>query len=857
MERRKLTKEDLDRVRHIEGFPIGKDEDIVALSDAPYYTACPNPFIEDFIRENGTPYDEATDDYHREPFAADVSEGKNDSLYNAHSYHTKVPYKAIMRYILHYTNPGDIIFDGFCGSGMTGVAAQKCGNPDVEFQTVVEGEMPQIQWGTRRAILNDLAPAATFIAHNHNAGFDIELFEQEADRVLKQCRKKFGWVYETTAPKNAERSLFDTDEPAIISNTVWSSVLICPNCSEDVVFYTHGVDDEGKVKNSFFCPHCHTEILKSKAVRKEETYYDELLGETVTRAAQVPVFKIYRYNGKKYQEPLNDFDFDTIEKVNSISLAEQQIPTQKMMFKDGKWGDIYRSGYHKGYSYAHHFYTKRNLLVLSELYNLIMEVQDLRVRHMLLFTLTGCMSRLNRTNKWLPSLNLAPGPITGMLYIPSLYPELNVFNGFRNKVDDIAKYYVASKFERNQVAITTQSSNSNRNVPANSIDYIFIDPPFGDNIMYSESNFLWEVWLKVFTSAKTEAIISTTQKKSLVDYQELVEECFAEFYRILKPNRWMTVEFHNSKNAVWNAIQQALLHAGFIIADVRTLDKKQGSFKQVTTNGAVKQDLVISAYKPRDGFKAEFLKQVGTEESAWLFVRQHLGNIPVVVVKNGGIEVIAERQGYLLFDRMVAYHIMQGLPVPIDATSFYKGLDDRFLKRDGMYFLPEQVNEYDSVRIEKDLEPVQLSFIVSNEKTAISWLYAQLDTPQTYAELQPKFMQEVRSIDKFEAMPELSVLLEENFLQDDKGRWYIPDITKEADMAKLREKSLLKEFDGYLATKGKLKLFRSEAIRAGFAKLWKEKNYKLIVDTAERLPEQVIQEDDKLLMYYDISLGRI
>ena len=55
MERRKLTKEDLDKVRHIEGFPIGKDEDIIALSDAPYYTACPNPFIEDFIRENGTP----------------------------------------------------------------------------------------------------------------------------------------------------------------------------------------------------------------------------------------------------------------------------------------------------------------------------------------------------------------------------------------------------------------------------------------------------------------------------------------------------------------------------------------------------------------------------------------------------------------------------------------------------------------------------------------------------------------------------------------------------------------------------------------------------------------------------------
>ncbi len=82
----KLTKQDIDKVRHIEGFPIAKDEDIIALSRPPYYTACPNPFIEDFIRENGTPYDEATDDYHREPFAADVSEGKNDPIYMAHSY---------------------------------------------------------------------------------------------------------------------------------------------------------------------------------------------------------------------------------------------------------------------------------------------------------------------------------------------------------------------------------------------------------------------------------------------------------------------------------------------------------------------------------------------------------------------------------------------------------------------------------------------------------------------------------------------------------------------------------------------------------------------------------------------------
>ncbi len=43
--------------RKIEGFPVGKDEDILALSDPPYYTACPNPWIGDFIEawENAKP----------------------------------------------------------------------------------------------------------------------------------------------------------------------------------------------------------------------------------------------------------------------------------------------------------------------------------------------------------------------------------------------------------------------------------------------------------------------------------------------------------------------------------------------------------------------------------------------------------------------------------------------------------------------------------------------------------------------------------------------------------------------------------------------------------------------------------
>jgi hypothetical protein len=187
--------------RNTPGFPKGSDEDILRLSDPPYYTACPNPFLEDFVRCYGKPYDPAVP-YHREPFAVDVSEGKTDALYKAHGYHTKVPHLAIVPSILHYTNPGDIVLDGFCGSGMTGVAAQWCGAAPGEVRHKLEQEWREAglgkpEWGSRRAILGDLSPAATFIAANYNLPFDVRAFEHAAKRILKEVDGEIGWMYET------------------------------------------------------------------------------------------------------------------------------------------------------------------------------------------------------------------------------------------------------------------------------------------------------------------------------------------------------------------------------------------------------------------------------------------------------------------------------------------------------------------------------------------------------------------------------------------------------------------------------------------------------------------------------------
>jgi DNA modification methylase len=850
----KLTKEDIDKVRHIEGFPIARDEDIIALSNPPYYTACPNPFIEDFIKKHGKPYDEATDDYHREPFAADVSEGKNDPIYNAHSYHTKVPYKAIMRYILHYTEPGDIVFDGFCGTGMTGVAAQMCENPDPEFKYQLEKEMPGIKWGARKAILNDLSPAATFIAYNYNTPVDVAEFEKEAKRILAECEKECGWMYETQHTVGGKLQYGIDGKPVMgrINYTVWSDVFICPTCSNEIVFWDAAVDKEkGKVNKTFFCPHCRSELSKRSCVRAQETHFDKRLNELVTMSKQVPVLINYSVGKKRFEKKPDEFDLALIEKINNIEIP-YWYPTDEL--PNGYNTEQPKRSH--GITHVHQFYTRRNLYVIASIYHNLYHIERI-VKRELIFTFEQVLMGMSKIARYVPThYSQVNQYLSGTLYIGSQVVEVTPRYIIENKIKQLVKVFAKIRGEKANFRVTTASATQIF-LPENSTDYIFTDPPFGGNLNYSELSFIWEAWLKVFTDQKPEAIINAVQGKGLLEYQSLMTQCFTECYRVLKPGRWMTVEFHNSQNSVWNAIQESLQRSGFIIADVRTLDKQQGSFKQVTTTSAVKQDLVISAYKPKESFKREFLSHAGSEETAWSFVRQHLEKLPVVVVKNGKIELIAERQAFLLYDRMVAYHIMNGITVPLDATDFYKGLDERFMKRDGMYFLADQVNEYDTARIVNDVEPIQFELFVTNEKSAIAWLYQQLETPQTYAELQPKFMQEIKAWDKFEKRPELTVLLEENFLQDDEGRWYIPDVTKAADVAKLREKKLLKEFEGYLATKGKLKLFRTEAIRVGFAKLWVDKNYKLIVETAERLPESVIQEDDKLLMYYDLSLGRL
>jgi hypothetical protein len=74
---------------------------------------------------------------------------------------------------------------------------------------------------------------------------------------------------------------------------------------------------------------------------------------------------------------------------------------------------------------------------------------------------------------------------------------------------------------------------------------------------------------------------------------------------------------------------------------------------------------------------------------------------------------------------MVAFHVLRGVTVPLSAAEFYEGLAQRFPERDDMYFLPDQVVEYDKKRM-KIKEVMQLELAVTDESSAIQWLKINL-----------------------------------------------------------------------------------------------------------------------------------
>ena len=466
-----------------------------------------------------------------------VMAGKGTAAYNAHSYPTKVPPEAIEPFLEHFTQPGDVVLDPFCGSGMTGVAALRRG---------------------RTAILNDLSPLAVHLAYNHTTPCNPD----DLANAWRFLRAQLG----AEERRHYRVKCDGCRKNGILRYTIWSDVYRCPECDAEVNLWEGATEHErGRGTKVVRCTECDHVWRKSAEtrVRSEPTWVSYSCSCT-SRLRERVLTRRERTAAIRFPEPRNLFSPDAM------------MESTREMYQ--------RSALHlRGIRTVRDFYTPRNLSALAVLWQAIRGIRDQRVRVALAFAFTNTAWHGTKMRRY----NARGGqrPLTGTLYIPQLSAEANVLDVFDNKIRQLVRFYRSIKLDERAVRHVRHGSATNlTGIPDRSVDYVFTDPPFGSNIFYADCNVVGEAWLGLLTDEAREAVVNRSRKpaqggKTLSEYESLIEQAFREMHRVLKPGCWATVVFQSSDGAVWRSIEAAAQRAGFTLHSAQILDKVQQSMK--------------------------------------------------------------------------------------------------------------------------------------------------------------------------------------------------------------------------------------------------------------------------------------
>lgn len=297
-------------------------------------------------------------------------------------------------------------------------------------------------------------------------------------------------------------------------------------------------------------------------------------------------------------------------------------------------------------------FTKRNLYALSAIYNAIDHIKDPSMKDIMRFCFT---SSLGQASKMVfvyrkPSRDKQVGGwATRGYWIPPEYFEINAWNCFEERFDKLLRGKAetdelikdlkeASNFEQfdkgSDLLILNQSATDLSNIPSNSIDYIFTDPPYGDAVPYLELDLMWASWLRMSPNFEDEIIISDSpvRNKDFDEYFRMLMQAFREVYRVLKPEHWLTVTFHSTDMKIYNSIIRATVFAGFQLDKILYQHPARASAKALLAPyGSAVGDYYLRFNKPASP------RQMSLDES---FVDlTAFENIVVQAVK----EIIAER----------------------------------------------------------------------------------------------------------------------------------------------------------------------------------------------------------------------
>ena len=755
------------------------------MPDGFYSGDKPNSHLRQFVEDHATSYDPTSDEYRVGAFAEHIQAKKSTAIYNLHTYWSKKPHDAIQQYIRHYTTSGDTVLDPMCGSGSTALAA------------LMDG---------RNAIAIDLSPAATFITKLYCTPISLADF----DKAFQQLDAALGAEMEQLYHSDCSRC----GGPATVTFTVYSQVYQCPRCLEDVALFdcpeemALGSDDEQR--RVTVCPHC----LKKR--HKEE------ISSRLSRKGFKVVSIGYECNGKNGKpckprrgsrhHATTDIpeqhafaqDLAHLEDIRSRTIPFP-IPQQRMMnCAEGvtEWGLLWRP-YHDGIDKVTDFFTSRNLLALLTLKHAITQLSvspDVRD-----FLLGGVTAILHKSSRMMGYRHDGVGRVmTGTYWIPQLIKDINVWRYFREWYGD-ARRHVAQKNSSfssadAKVIISTQNATSLGDIPSDSIDYIFTDPPYSWKVQFGEANFLWEAFMGFDTKwLDDEIIVNEHRKMTEGEWAGRLVLVLKECFRVLKPGRWMSICYHDTSEGTWAVLQDLLAEAGFVaseVAETLVIDSDQKSIKQITADKVAKRDLVLNLRKPVRGHWIVSRIYIPADVDAPTFmdlgrhiIKDYLTNHPgaskdriydaVVgcMVRKGQME--AHDFDALL--RSVAEEVQQ----PVHEGLFRYRKPDLFGSHiQSRWYLKESADQVDQVEQAKE------DAVVSRLSKFIGEYLKKNpeDEGVHYSEL---FEQYLPVQDKPRRL--LADWLPEYFIKTPGGTWQVPDKKDAEQLAKLREAGTLRQ----------------------------------------------------------------
>jgi len=393
---------------------------------------------------------------------------------------------------------------------------------------------------------------------------------------------------------------------------------------------------------------------------------------------------------------------DSKDKEHLELIEKQDIPfwypENKLQYPNGK---DFKEGTHvKGLDSVSSLFTHRNLIALTMLYHEIESIQNKNIRDLMKFTFSSMVAQTSKMMLW--SSSSRPSWKVHRYWVPPDNVELNVWDRFENRYLEVLEgKKEAQKALGNFVAegqtfqdlidgkdfvIACQSALGLNEkpavIPSNSIDYVFTDPPYGGSVQYMELSTMWVSWLKGMNNDPRfqlnfdeEVTINDAQGKDFDFYHKMLRASFEEVYRVLKPNCWLTVTFHNTEIRIYNSIIKAIVLSGFDLEKiVYQPPAKKGAKQQLQPYGSAIGDYYIRFRKPA--------KRVGLPTDS---------------------EIAGERYERIVVDAVKRLIAIRGEPTPYSLiiNSYASIYDD--LKKNGYYLTePEGIGKVLKKQLNKE-----------------------------------------------------------------------------------------------------------------------------------------------------------